>query len=72
MPGPRRFFPMLTTALNGLVAVRAGGFRLMHGIAGRDGFGPLLIGLTIVGGFIWVLSKLTGRPATRPVPSGPA
>jgi hypothetical protein len=35
----------------------------MHGIAGRDGFGPLLIGLTVVGGFIWVLSKVTGRPA---------
>jgi hypothetical protein len=60
---------MLTTALNGLVAVRAGGFRLMHGIAGRDGFGPLLIGLTVVGGFIWVLSKLTGHPTERPAPS---
>ncbi len=53
---------MMTTALNSLVAVRLGGFRLMHGV-GRDGFGPLLIGLSIVGAFIWALSRLTGRPA---------
>jgi hypothetical protein len=63
---------MMTTALNSLVAVRAGGFRVMHGIAGRDGFGPLLIGLTIVGGFIWLLSKLTGQPGDRSVQSGRA
>ena len=55
---------MLTTALNSLVAVRAGGFRLMHGVAGRDGFGPLLIGLTIVGGFIWSAVE-TYRPRRR-------
>ena len=58
----REVIPLLTTALNSLVAVRIGGFRLLHGV-GRDGFAPLLIGLSIVGAFIWALSRLTGRPA---------
>jgi len=47
---------MLTRALNSLVLLRIGGFRLAHG-GGRDGFVPLLIGLAIIGIAIWALSR---------------
>jgi hypothetical protein len=53
---------MLTTALNTLVLMRIGGFRLAHG-GGWDGFGPLFIGLAIIGVLIGALSRLSGRAA---------
>ena len=51
---------MLTRALNSLVLLRIGGFRLAHG-GGRDGFVPLLIGLAIIG--IADLGALAFEPA---------
>lgn len=48
---------MLTTALNSLVLVRIGGLRLAHG-GGWDGFGPLMVGLALVGAAIGALSQL--------------
>jgi hypothetical protein len=47
---------MLTTVLNTLVLIRIGGLRLVHG-GGWDGFGPLLIGLAIIGVLIDALSR---------------
>jgi hypothetical protein len=47
---------MLTTALNTLVFMRIGGLRLAHE-GGWDGFGPLIIGLAMIGILIWVLSR---------------
>jgi hypothetical protein len=47
---------MLTTVLNTLVLIRIGGLRLVHG-RGWDGFGPLLIGLAIIGVLIDALSR---------------
>lgn len=49
---------MFTTAFNALVSVRTAGFRLIHR-AGPDGFGPLLVGLTLIGIILWALSRLT-------------
>jgi hypothetical protein len=46
---------MLTAVLNSLILLRLGGLRLAHE-AGWDGFGPLIIGLAILGPLIWVLS----------------
>lgn len=53
---------MLTTALNTLVLVRISGLRLAHG-GGWDGFGPLMIGLAVVGVLIGVLSRPSRRLA---------
>lgn len=39
---------MLTTVLNKLVLLRLGGLRLAHS-AGNEGFGPLLIGMALIG-----------------------
>ena len=47
---------MLTTALNTLVFLRISGLRLAHE-AGWESFGPLIAGLAIVSGLIWVLSR---------------
>jgi hypothetical protein len=47
---------MLTSALNTLVLIRIGGLRLVHG-GGLDGFGPLLVGLAIIGVLIDALSR---------------
>jgi hypothetical protein len=47
---------MLTTVLNTLVLLRIVGLRLAHE-AGWDGFGPLIIGLAIVGVLIGALSR---------------
>ena len=47
---------MLTTALNRLVLMRNDGLRLAHS-AGREGFGPLLIGMAFLGVIIWALSR---------------
>jgi hypothetical protein len=54
---------MLTIALNSLVLVRIGGLRLAHG--GGGGFGPLLVGLAIVGVLIWALSRSSQRAAAK-------
>ncbi|HEV2485547.1 MAG TPA: hypothetical protein VGT08_08440 [Terracidiphilus sp.] len=51
---------MLTTALNALVLIRIGGLRLTHG-GGWDGFGPLLVGLAIIGVLIEALSRFDQR-----------
>ena len=48
---------MLTTAFNALVSVRLVGFRLAHHV-GPDGFGPLIVGLALIGVIIWALSRL--------------
>jgi hypothetical protein len=55
---------MLTTALNTLVLLRLSGIRLAHE-AGWDGFGPLIAGLAIVSGLIWVLSRTSECAAVR-------
>jgi hypothetical protein len=47
---------MLTTVLNTLVLIRIGGLRLVPD-GGWDGFGPLLIGLAIIGVLIDALSR---------------
>jgi hypothetical protein len=47
---------MLTIALNTLILLRIFGLRLAHE-AGWDGFGPLMIGLAILGVLIWALSR---------------
>jgi uncharacterized membrane protein len=55
---------MLTTALNTLVLIRIGGFRLAHG-GGWDGFGPLFIGLAVICVLIGALSRLSGRASAE-------
>jgi hypothetical protein len=50
--------PTVTTALNTLVLIRIDGLQFAHG-AGRDNLGPLLIGLAVVGGLIWALTRVT-------------
>ncbi len=47
---------MLTTALNALIFLRIAGLRLAHE-AGWDGFGPLIIGLAILGVLLGALSR---------------
>jgi hypothetical protein len=49
---------MLTTALNRLVLMRNDGLRLVHW-AGREGLGPVLIGMAFVGVIIWALSRFS-------------
>ena len=47
---------ILTTVLNTLVLFRIVGLRLAHE-AGWDGFGPLIIGLAVIGVLIGALSR---------------
>ena len=47
---------MLTTVLNSLILMRIAGLRLVHE-AGWEGFGPLIIGLAIVGMLIAFISR---------------
>jgi hypothetical protein len=51
---------MLTTALNTLVLIRIHGLRLAQS-GGWDGFGPLMIGVAVIGVLIWVLTKPSRR-----------
>jgi hypothetical protein len=48
-----------TTNENALALMRSHGSRLFH--SGGDGFGWLLIGLTIIGLLAWVLSRTEQR-----------
>jgi hypothetical protein len=55
---------MLTTALNTLVPLRIVALRLAHE-AGWDGFGPLIIGLAVLGLVIGVLSRSNQLESAR-------
>jgi hypothetical protein len=57
-------WPLLSSVLNILIFLRIAGLRLAHE-AGWDGFGPLIIGLAIVGVLIGLLSPIRQLLRTR-------
>ena len=55
---------MLTSVLNTLILLRIVGLRLAHE-AGWDGFGPLIIGLAVIGLLVGVLSRSSQLESAR-------